>query len=61
MNQMLWMSKKMLCLCCSVLMFQSQAGRIVAIGARTRSSIFEKYVFRGSQGFIHYSIIIFAF
>lgn len=30
----------MLCLCCSVLQFQSQAGRIVAIGVRIYYSIF---------------------
>lgn len=63
MNQMLWMSQKMLRLGCSVLIFQSQAGRIVAIGARTCSSIlsFFKYVFRHSQGFIYYSKMTFAF
>lgn len=39
MNPKLWLSKTFSCLCCSVLLFQSQAGRIVAIGVTTYSCI----------------------
>jgi len=38
-SDVVWLSKTMSCLCCSVLIFQSQAGRVVAIGVRRYSSI----------------------